>query len=160
MSLSRSDYHKHSEYLIRNSDIGASLVPNKRKLAAIVLAHRGNLKKVASFLADRSIAEKILALRLAVILCHAKIDTDLPPIQLFSGADGFMMSIPKNWLTEHPLTEYLLGQEKEIWAKVGIKFEIYTMMSPKNILVEISEIPIRKEGRNTDGLLSFVIEEP
>ena len=33
-------------------------------------------------------------------------------------------------------------------------------MSPKNILVEISEIPIRKEGRNTDGLLSFVIEEP
>ena len=91
-----------------------------------VLAHRGNLKKVASFLADRSIAEKILALRLAVILCHAKIDTDLPPIQLFSGADGFMMSIPKNWLTEHPLTEYLLGQEKEIWAKVGIKFEIYT----------------------------------
>lgn len=33
-------------------------------------------------------------------------------------------------------------------------------MSPKNILVEISEIPIRKEGRNTGGLLSFVIEEP
>lgn len=33
-------------------------------------------------------------------------------------------------------------------------------MSPKNILVELSEIPIRKEGRNTDSLLSFVIEEP
>ena len=32
-------------------------------------------------------------------------------------------------------------------------------MSPKNILVEISEIPVRKEGRNTGGLLSFVIEE-
>lgn len=126
LSLSRSDYHKHSEYLIRNSDIPGFSRSEQEKLAAIVLAHRGNLKKVASFLADRSIAEKILALRLAVILCHAKIDTDLPPIQLFSGADGFMMSIPKNWLTEHPLTEYLLGQEKEIWAKVGIKFEIYT----------------------------------
>ena len=112
--------------MIRNSDIPGFSRSEQEKLAAIVLAHRGNLKKVASFLADRSIAEKILALRLAVILCHAKIDTDLPPIQLFSGADGFMMSIPKNWLTEHPLTEYLLGQEKEIWAKVGIKFEIYT----------------------------------
>lgn len=33
-------------------------------------------------------------------------------------------------------------------------------MSPKNILVEISEIPVRKEGRNSGRLLSFCVEEP
>ncbi len=126
LSLSRSDYHKHSEYLIRNSDIPGFSRSEQERLAGIVLAHRGNLKKVAPLLADRAVAEKIFVLRLAVILCHAKIDTDLPPIQLFCGADEFIMSIPQHWLTEHPLTEYMLNQEKEIWAKVGIKFEVYT----------------------------------
>lgn len=33
-------------------------------------------------------------------------------------------------------------------------------MSPKNILVEISEIPVRVEGHNSGRLLSFSIEEP
>lgn len=126
LSLSRSDYHKHSEYLIKNSDIPGFSRSEQEKLAEIVLAHRGNLKKVASLLQDRRTVEKILALRLAVILCHAKIDTDLPPIQLFSGGDGFMMSIPQVWLDEHPLTQYMLEQEKEIWGKVGVKFNIYT----------------------------------
>ncbi len=126
LSLSRSDYHKHSEYLIRNSDISGFSRSEQEHLAQIVLAHRGNIKKVAPLLNNRSATEKIFSLRLATILCHAKYDIELPSIQLIGMPGGFTMSIPKGWLQEHPLTAFMLGQEKDIWGRVGFKFDIYS----------------------------------
>lgn len=68
LTLSRSDYHKHSEYLIKNSDIAGFSRPEQEKLAALVLGHRGNLKKVEMLLATKQNAELLFCLRIATIV--------------------------------------------------------------------------------------------
>ncbi len=125
LSVARSDYHKHSDYLIRNSEIPGFSKSEQERLASIVLGHRGNLKKVADYLEGQKTAEMILCLRLAVILEHARYDVKLPLIKLFARSKTFTVSLPKSFLDEHPLTEYLLSQEEDIWAKVGYKLDIY-----------------------------------
>ena len=124
LSVSRSDYHKHSEYLIRNSDIPGFSRSEQEKMAMIVLGQRGNLKKVGNFLDSPKMAELIFCLRLAVIFSHARTDQDLPAIQFALGKKSFTVSLPSSWLKSHPLSEYMLTLEKDIWSKVNYKVEL------------------------------------
>ncbi|MCD8339876.1 MAG: Ppx/GppA family phosphatase [Burkholderiales bacterium] len=125
LSVSRSDYHKHSAYLILNSEIPGFSRSEQEKLAGIVLGHRGSLKKVSALLEDRETADMIFCLRLAAILAHARNDEELPLIKLVAGPGSFTLSIPQVWLDAHPLSEYLIAQEKDIWAKVGFVVNFY-----------------------------------
>jgi exopolyphosphatase/guanosine-5'-triphosphate,3'-diphosphate pyrophosphatase len=122
-AISHGDYHKHSAYLVLNSDLPGFSTTDQERIAALVLAQRGNLKKVADALADRDRAAKILALRLAVILAHARRPIDLPELSLgFGGSIDFR--IDGNWLHDHPLTRHLLEEEVDAWERVGIRFAL------------------------------------
>ncbi len=125
LSVSRNDYHKHSEYLIKNSEIPGFSKSEQEEIAGIVLGHRGSLKKVMPLLENRETADMIFCLRMAAILAHARSDEDLPLIKLVGGPGTFTMSIPQAWLDSHPLSEYLISQEKDIWAKVGFQTNFY-----------------------------------
>lgn len=124
LALSRSDYHKHSEYLIRNSDIAGFSRSEQEEIGSIVLGHRGSLRKVAPLLENTALAELVFCLRIAAILAHARMDRRFPEIELKCSDHTFSMKIPKAWLKEHPLTEYLLLQEEKTWEKVGYKFRV------------------------------------
>lgn len=122
--LSRSDYHKHSEYIIRNSDIAGFSRPEQERLACLVLGHRGNLKKVEGLLGNKQNAELIFCLRIATIVAHAHENIELPKLEAELHGRTFRLTVPKVWLVNHPLVEYLLEEEKASWSKVNYTFDL------------------------------------
>ena len=59
--ISPSGYHRHSEYILKNSDLPGFSRSDQSDMAAIVLSQRGNLKKVESCLKDPMLMRMICA---------------------------------------------------------------------------------------------------
>ena len=117
-AISHNDYHKHAAYLIQHSDIAGFSTSDQERVATLVLAQRGNLKKVQSALEDHEIAATILSLRLAVILAHARRAVELPAWS-FKFGKTIELALASEWLSRHPLTQYLLEEEAAHWDKSG-----------------------------------------
>ena len=122
-SISHSDYHKHSAYLIQHSDLAGFSTTDQERVATLVLAQRGNLKKVATALDDHAIAIGILSLRLAVVLAHARRADELPQWSLKFGKT-IELGLANDWLSHHPLTQYLLEEEAVHWERVATTFTL------------------------------------
>jgi exopolyphosphatase / guanosine-5'-triphosphate,3'-diphosphate pyrophosphatase len=85
-----------------------------------VLGQRGGLRKLEAPLGDKRFARQVLALRLAVIKCHARGDVDARALHLRTdGKDRARVSFSAEWAAAHPRTLYLLEQEVEAWGKSG-----------------------------------------
>jgi exopolyphosphatase/guanosine-5'-triphosphate,3'-diphosphate pyrophosphatase len=118
LAVSHHDHHRHSEYLIAHLDAPAFSQTEQRKLAAIVLGQRGGLRKLEVQLSDRRFALQVLALRLAVIKCHARGAIDARALRLAAdGKQRFRLSHGSAWAASHPRTVYLLQQEAEAWSR-------------------------------------------
>lgn len=126
--ISPSGYHKHSQYILMNSDLPGFSRYDQMQMSTLVLGQRGNLKKVEHALADENFVNMLLALRLAVIFAHARRTLRLPEIKLerlpHSRKIIFRLAVDPQWLSRHPLTGYLLEQESLIWARVGMEFSL------------------------------------
>jgi exopolyphosphatase/guanosine-5'-triphosphate,3'-diphosphate pyrophosphatase len=118
-AISHNDYHKHGAYLVGHGDLAGFSITDQEHVAELILAQRGNLKKVGGALADPARCPKILALRLAVILCHARRPIELPGWSLREQRGAFEFRIEETWLRNHPLTAHLLEEEAEQWSRVG-----------------------------------------
>jgi exopolyphosphatase / guanosine-5'-triphosphate,3'-diphosphate pyrophosphatase len=121
LAVSHHDHHRHSAYLLSHLDAPAFSQTEQRKLAAIVLGQRGGLRKIEAQLADRRFLHQVLALRLAVIKCHAR--TSVDPHALRLAADGrqrVRLSFSGEWSALHPRTLYLLQEEAQAWERSGV----------------------------------------
>ncbi len=125
--ISHSDYHKHGAYILDNADaIGFSL-SEMHRLSLLVLGHRGKLRKVEAALSDESLALQLLALRLAVILCHARRDPDLQGIALErSTTDDQVVRLRwrAGWDARYPQSAHLLREETIAWQKTPWTLEV------------------------------------
>jgi exopolyphosphatase/pppGpp-phosphohydrolase len=65
----------------------------------------------------------LLALRLAVILNHARRVIELPRLTMKFGR-SIEFGLDADWLARHPLTQYLLDEETAHWQRVGIAFSV------------------------------------
>jgi exopolyphosphatase/guanosine-5'-triphosphate,3'-diphosphate pyrophosphatase len=125
--ISHSDYHKHGAYILDNADaIGFSL-SEMHRLSILVLGHRGKLRKVETALIDDTLAFQLVALRLAVILCHARRDPDLSGIAL-SRPDArrniLQLNYRDTWATAFPQSAHLLREEAVAWQKTDWTLEV------------------------------------
>jgi exopolyphosphatase/guanosine-5'-triphosphate,3'-diphosphate pyrophosphatase len=123
LAVSHSDYHKHSAYLVRNGDLPGFSTSDQERVAELVLGQRGNLRKVIDALGDPVRAGRLLALRLAIVLHHARRPLRLPHWTLRVN-HAFEFGIERAWLARRPLTRHLLEEEAQQWARVGIAFTI------------------------------------
>jgi exopolyphosphatase/guanosine-5'-triphosphate,3'-diphosphate pyrophosphatase len=126
-TVSHSQYHKHGAYLVEHGDLAGFSTQDQERIALLILGQRGNLKKIASMLDDPARTTKVLALRLAVILCHARREVQLPRWSLRAGESAIELDLDGAWLSRHPLTEYLLQEEAAQWEKVGVQFSVRTL---------------------------------
>ena len=126
--ISPSGYHKHSQYILMNSDLPGFSRYDQTQMSTLVLGQRGNLKKVESALADPAFVHMLVALRLAVIFAHARRTLRLPEIRLeqdtHAKKPSFRLWVEPQWLSRHPLTGYLLEQESLVWSRVGMEFKL------------------------------------
>lgn len=123
-AISHDDYHKHGAYLIAHADLPGFATADQQRIAQLVLGQRGNLKKVAALLAEAERTAALLALRLAVVFCHARRAVELPPITLKRTRHAVELAVDGDWLAAHPLTHHLLEEEAAHWERADVRFAL------------------------------------
>jgi len=125
--ISHSDYHKHGAYILDNADALGFALPELHRLSLLVLGHRGKLRKLEVDFDDESFIKQLLALRLAVILCHARRDPDYKSLRvslLQKPARVFELNLPEEWAQRFPQSAHLLMEEVNAWQKTSWTLQI------------------------------------
>ena len=117
MMVSHHDHHRHSAYLLSNVDAAGFSQSQQRRLADLVLAQRGGLRKVESQLAQDVFAWQALSLRLAIIKCHARGEVNPSALRLQRKGNVAQLSFSQEWADSHPRTLFLLNEEVAAWER-------------------------------------------
>ena len=67
-----------------------------------------------------------MCLRLAALFLRRREVEALPELRVKLQEQGVQLSVPKNWLLDHPLTQYSLETEFEQWQRIGLNLELVT----------------------------------
>ena len=118
--ISHSDCHKHGAYILDNADAMGFSLSELHTLSLLVLCHRGKLRKLNVDFEDSVFVQQLLALRLAVALCHARRDPDLSGLSLSRDAQNdhhFVLNCRPQWAQAFPQSAHLLREEVLAWQK-------------------------------------------
>ena len=123
LSVSRTDYQKHSAYIISNADLPGFSRLDQARLAGLVLGHNGKLNKLP--ISPGYIDWHLLfCLRLAHVVSRKREDTALPLIKVQQSAKGFKLKISKTWLEKNPFIQFGLNKEASDWKKIEWRYDI------------------------------------
>jgi exopolyphosphatase/guanosine-5'-triphosphate,3'-diphosphate pyrophosphatase len=133
ISIAHTGYHKHSAYILSQADMPGFSQKDQRRLARIVLAHRGKLAKQELQDLPAASAEwsLIIALRLSALFCRSRGHVVQPEIRARATDRGFELALPGAWLEQHPLTEAALEAEADEWRAVGLELEVLRVSDPQ-----------------------------
>ena len=120
MVVSHHDHHRHSAYLMAHVDAAGFSQSQQRRLADLLLAQRGGLRKLESQLAQESFAWQALCLRLAIIACHARGEVVPGALRLQRQGTQAQLGFPPAWAETHPRTLFLLNGEVAAWERSGV----------------------------------------
>jgi len=123
-AISHSDAHKHGAYILENTDAPGFTQPELHRLALLVLGHRGKLRKLDVDFSDAWFVHQLLALRLAVILCHARRDPDLKGLVLRAGDGEARLTLRRGWAQAWPQSAHLLREECVAWLRTPCVFAL------------------------------------
>jgi len=128
VAISHSDYHKHGAYILDNADLLGFGMPELHRLSLLVLGQRGKLKKLEEELQEDEFAKMLMALRVSLILCHARKDPEHLSLRVNCDANKHRITLaaPSSWSQEFPQSVHLLKQESASWVKVPWAFEFVT----------------------------------
>ncbi len=118
--ISHSDYHKHGAYILDNADAIGLGLSQLHRLSLLVLGHRGKLRKLDVDFDDVAFISQLLALRMAVLLCHARRDPDVTGLQLTmhpGRPKEVLLGWRRGWAEAYPQSAHLLNEEVLAWQK-------------------------------------------
>jgi exopolyphosphatase/guanosine-5'-triphosphate,3'-diphosphate pyrophosphatase len=120
MLVSHHDHHRHAHYLIGHLDAPGFSQNQLRRLATLALGQRGGLRKLEMELQDEALQWQLLALRLAIIHCHARVPVREGQLHLRRSGRRVGVDVGREWAAAHPQALYLLREEANSWAKTGL----------------------------------------
>jgi exopolyphosphatase/guanosine-5'-triphosphate,3'-diphosphate pyrophosphatase len=128
VAISHSDYHKHGAYILDNADLVGFSMPELHRLSLLVLGQRGKLKKLDAELEESSFAKMLMALRLSLILCHARANPDYQNLTLACDdhKQRVTLTASETWSDDYPQSCHLLKQEMTAWQKTPWQFDFVT----------------------------------
>lgn len=119
--VSHHDHHRHSQYLIAHLDAPGFSQNQLRRMAQLALGQRGGLRKLEPELAqDDELLWQLLALRLALIKCHARGPIDSELMGLRRHGRVVQVQMREGWAKAQPQGAYLLREESTAWSKTGL----------------------------------------
>ncbi len=121
--ISHSDYHKHGAYILQNADAMGFSLDELKRLSLLVLGQRGKLRKIEADLVLDDLRAQLMALRIAVILCHARRDPRPDCVQVSQSNGVVKVRCDPGWAAEFPQSAYLLREEALAWQKTGWPME-------------------------------------
>ena len=123
MAVSQTGYHKHAAYIVENADLPGFTTREQKTMSKLIMAQKGNLRKVGDALADPDFAKAVLALRLAILFMHARIEADFSELRLRMKS-RIELEIKRDWVAHHPTVSFWIEKEQELWDEVGVDFSI------------------------------------
>lgn len=126
--LAYKHHQQHGAYILTHADLTGFSCADRQLLVMLVQLYKGNIKQ--SLLAEQSAintahAMKLLTLlRLAVILCSPRSNNALPDYQMSVTQQTLQLSLPKDWLSKHPLIADELSQEGLNLKDLGFSLEV------------------------------------
>lgn len=123
MVVSHTGFHKHGAYLALHADLPGFTTHEQHLLSVLLLAQKGNLRKVQDAVAAPEIASLILALRLGILFMHARIDPAIESVKL-AMRSRIEIEIGKHLMAAHPTLAYWLSKEKAAWEETGRQFVV------------------------------------
>jgi exopolyphosphatase/guanosine-5'-triphosphate,3'-diphosphate pyrophosphatase len=124
LSIAQTGYHKHSAYILSNADMPGFSAMDQRRLARLVLAHRGKLTKLEGLPIRSFDWDLILCLRIATLFHRSRVDVMTPGIGCRETDSGFQLTLPRGWLEDHPLTAAALESEADEWRALGMRLDV------------------------------------
>ena len=127
IEIAHNQYHKHSAYLIENSDLAGFSRQDQQILSTIVRSHRRKFSP-ALFIDlpspwNKQAAGLTLILRLAILLHRNRDEQKLPDFKITMSKTKINLKFPADWLVRSPLTHADLMQEAEYLRIAGYKLE-------------------------------------
>jgi len=122
-AVSHTGAHKHAAYIVGHADLPGFTSREQRLMSSIVLAQKGNLRKVREVLGDPGVVRAVLAIRLAAVFMHARVDGDLGALGLRM-KNRIEIDTPRGWLKQHPTVAAWFEKEAAAWGEVGIPFQV------------------------------------
>ncbi len=123
MFVSPTNYHKHGAYLVENADLAGFTAREQKQMGRLVLAQKGNLRKLNGILDNADAVKAVLAIRLAVMFMHSRVQVDVDVVE-FRMKKRIEVTLPGKWLKQHQTLSYWLGRERSWWADVGVSLEV------------------------------------
>lgn len=123
VAVSQTGYHKHAGYMVENADLPGFTAREQKAMGRLIVAQKGNLRKVGDALTEADFAKAVVALRLALLFMHARIELDFREIKLRM-KNRIELEIKREWVTDHPTVSYWMEKEQEQWDEVGVDFSI------------------------------------
>lgn len=123
LSIAHNGYHKHSAYIAGNADMPGFSKNDQARLAALLIGHAGKLGKLANNPSFRD-WRMLFCLRLSQVLCRGRSDIQLPKVKVSDEDGSYLVSLPKDWVEEHPLTEFSLLKEAAEWERIGRPYKV------------------------------------
>jgi exopolyphosphatase/guanosine-5'-triphosphate,3'-diphosphate pyrophosphatase len=131
LSIEHAQYHKHSAYVLQNADMPGFSRMEQQRLARIVLAHRGKLRKMQDEGLEAADWPPVFALRLAALILRRRADVKLPLLRVAGDAGGFEIELAQSWLDDNPLSAAALEDEAGHWKSVGMKLAVSGLSDKK-----------------------------
>jgi exopolyphosphatase/guanosine-5'-triphosphate,3'-diphosphate pyrophosphatase len=128
LSVSHSQYQKHSGYLVEQSDMAGFTRQEQLFVAALVRYHRRNIPRdIGDDLPARLQAPlrmTLFCLRLAWVLSRSRDDKAIPGFKLDLSETLLTLQFDHTWAANHPLTVADLEAEKDQLQELGLDLEI------------------------------------
>ena len=124
ITVAYNGYHKHSAYILRNADMPGFSRMEQERLAVLVLAHRGQLRKFGELAITDDDWPLVAALRLAALFNRSRTEANLPELSLKRRNDAFVLGVPGEWLSDNPLTDTALREEIKLWRGSGRSLDV------------------------------------
>src|ERR1051326_3717689 len=131
LSIAHAQYHKHSAYVLSNADMPGFSRMEQARLARLVLAHRGKLRKMQDAGLDGADWKLVFALRTAALILRSRSDTRLPFLRVAADAGGVALDLPQSWLDDNPLSAAALESETDHWKSIGMKLALSALSDKK-----------------------------
>ncbi len=128
LTIAHSQYHKHSAYLVLNSDLPGFSRVEQLQLATLIRNHRRKFNEAEFDLLSKREIEAFrrlcVLLRISILLHRSRSKEKIPSFTLTVSAEKIALTFPDNWLSDHPLTRADLEHEAEYLAKSGYSLTI------------------------------------
>ncbi|QCE21820.1 guanosine-5'-triphosphate,3'-diphosphate diphosphatase [Enterobacter bugandensis] len=105
----------HAAYLVRNLDL-PGYTPAQKKLLATLLLNQTNAVDLSSLHQQNAVPPRVAEhlcrlLRLAILFASRRRDDLLPAINLLADDEKLTLTLPENWIENHPLGAEMIDQE-------------------------------------------------